>query len=91
MRAGLAPTSARAYQALREASASGDAMASDNGREVGEKRRRDRLAASLRENLKRRKVQQKGRARENGSAEHEAADSRVALEPSPTAPGERGA
>ena len=58
MRAGLAPTSVRAYQALRGASASRDAMASDNGREVGEKRRRDRLAASLRENLKRRKIQQ---------------------------------
>ena len=37
-------------------------MASDNGREIAEKRRRDRLAASLRENLKRRKTQQRGRA-----------------------------
>jgi hypothetical protein len=37
-------------------------MASDNGREVAEKRRRDRLAASLRENLKRRKTQQRDRA-----------------------------
>ena len=37
-------------------------MASDDGRETGEKRRRDRLAASLRENLKRRKAQQRGRA-----------------------------
>ena len=42
-------------------------MASDNGREIGEKRRRDRLAASLRENLKRRKSQQRGRAIENGA------------------------
>ena len=37
-------------------------MASDHGRETGEKRRRERLAASLRENLKRRKAQQRGRA-----------------------------
>jgi len=36
-------------------------MASDGGREIGEKRRRERLAASLRENLKRRKAQQRGR------------------------------
>ena len=42
-------------------------MASDNGREIGEKRRRDRLAASLRENLKRRKIQQRGRATENSA------------------------
>ena len=42
-------------------------MASDDGREIGEKRRRDRLAASLRENLKRRKIQQRGRAIENGA------------------------
>ncbi len=37
-------------------------MASDDGREIAERRRRDRLAASLRENLKRRKAQQRGRA-----------------------------
>jgi len=37
-------------------------MASDVGREIAEKRRRARLAASLRENLKRRKAQQRGRA-----------------------------
>jgi len=36
-------------------------MASDDGRETGERRRRERLAASLRENLKRRKAQQRGR------------------------------
>jgi hypothetical protein len=38
------------------------AMGRDEGREVGEKRRRERLAAALRENLKRRKAQQRGRA-----------------------------
>jgi hypothetical protein len=43
-------------------------MASDNGREIAEKRRRERLAASLRENLKRRKAQQRGR--ENRSADN---------------------
>jgi hypothetical protein len=37
-------------------------MASDGGRETAEKRRRERLAASLRENLKRRKPQQRCRA-----------------------------
>ena len=37
-------------------------MGRDEGREVGEKRRRERLAAALRENLKRRKAQQRGRA-----------------------------
>jgi hypothetical protein len=44
-------------------------MASDDGREVGVKRRRDRLAASLRENLKRRKAQQRSRANETQAAE----------------------
>jgi hypothetical protein len=38
------------------------AMSRDEGREVGEQRRRERLAAALRENLKRRKAQQRGRA-----------------------------
>jgi hypothetical protein len=42
-------------------------MAGDNGREIGQKRRRDRLAASLRENLKQRKIQQKSRAIENSA------------------------
>jgi hypothetical protein len=37
-------------------------MASDHGRETGEKRRRERLAAALRENLKRRKTQQRSRS-----------------------------
>jgi hypothetical protein len=40
-------------------------MASDDGRETGEKRRRERLAAALRENLKRRKAQQRGRSGRN--------------------------
>lgn len=43
-------------------------MTRDDGREVGEKRRRDRLAAALRENLKRRKAQQRGRAAANQAA-----------------------
>lgn len=37
-------------------------MSRDEGREVGEKRRRERLAAALRENLKRRKAQHRERA-----------------------------
>lgn len=37
-------------------------MTRDDGRDIGEKRRRERLAAALRENLKRRKAQQRGRA-----------------------------
>jgi len=36
-------------------------MTRDDGRETGERRRRERLAAALRENLKRRKTQQRGR------------------------------
>jgi len=40
-------------------------MTRDDGREVGEKRRRERLAAALRENLKRRKAQQRGREATN--------------------------
>ncbi len=36
-------------------------MIRDDGREIGERRRRERLAAALRENLKRRKVQRRGR------------------------------
>ena len=49
-------------------------MASDNGRGIAERRRRERLEASLRENLKRRKAQERGRAGaaavrpENGAA-----------------------
>jgi hypothetical protein len=59
-------------------------MASDNGREIGEKRRRDRLAASLRENLKRRKIQQRGRAIDG--APRGPADIHAARESSPPAP-----
>jgi hypothetical protein len=40
-------------------------MASDDGRRIGVERRGERLAAALRENLKRRKAQQRGR---NGAA-----------------------
>ncbi len=36
-------------------------MTRDDGREIGERRRRERLAAALRENLKRRKAQRRGR------------------------------
>jgi hypothetical protein len=49
-------------------------MGSDDGREVGERRRRDRLAAALRENLKRRKAQRRGRAHEAGAAAGRPAD-----------------
>ncbi len=37
-------------------------MSRDELRQVGDERRRERLAAALRENLKRRKAQQRGRA-----------------------------
>ena len=37
-------------------------MTRDDGREIGERRRRERLAAALRENLKRRKAQRRARA-----------------------------
>jgi hypothetical protein len=37
-------------------------MAGDDGREIAERRRRERLAAALRENLKRRNAQRRGRA-----------------------------
>jgi hypothetical protein len=36
-------------------------MADDNGREIAEKRRKQRLEAALRVNLKQRKVQQRAR------------------------------
>jgi hypothetical protein len=42
-------------------------------REAQEQRRRERLAASLRENLKRRKAQQRGRAAQDAPATGEAA------------------
>jgi len=37
-------------------------MAGDDGRGIGQEQRRKRLSATLRENLKRRKAQQRGRA-----------------------------
>jgi len=37
-------------------------MNGDHGRATGEERRRERLSASLRDNLKRRKAQTRGRA-----------------------------
>jgi hypothetical protein len=40
----------------------GESMGANVEREAQEQRRRERLAASLRENLKRRKAQQRGRA-----------------------------
>ena len=40
----------------------GESMGANVEREAREQRRRERLAASLRENLKRRKAQQRGRA-----------------------------
>jgi hypothetical protein len=62
-------------------------MASDHGREIGQKRRRDRLAASLRENLKRRKAQQHGRAREIGAAGGRLEDKEAAQDSSPSLSG----
>jgi hypothetical protein len=44
-------------------------MSPDDGRQTTEDRRRARLAASLRENLKRRKTQQRSRAVEEPAAE----------------------
>jgi hypothetical protein len=57
-------------------------MTRDEGREVGERRRRERLAAALRENLKRRKAQQRGRA-----ATQPAPDERPMSESASEAPG----
>jgi hypothetical protein len=68
----------------------GDAMASDHGRETGAKRRRERLAASLRENLKRRKAQQRGRAAGNDGDAHHAAGAEALQEVPPLA-ADRGA
>jgi hypothetical protein len=58
-------------------------MAGDHGREIGEKRRRDRLAASLRENLKRRKAQQQARAREIGATGDSPGNKEAASDSSP--------
>jgi hypothetical protein len=62
--AALAPAFRRAYLAQRdgvEAGVRGAAMALDQGRGEAEARRK-RLASALRENLKRRKAQQRGRS-----------------------------
>jgi hypothetical protein len=58
-------------------------MASDGGREIGERRRRDRLAAALRENLKRRKAQQRGRAHGVGAAARRSPDDQAAPDAAP--------
>jgi hypothetical protein len=57
-------------------------MGANVEREAQEQRRRERLAASLRENLKRRKAQQRGRAAldapaTGGAPTPEATDARV--------------
>jgi hypothetical protein len=51
-------------------------MAGDDGREIAERRRRERLAAALRENLKRRKTQRREReaAQDAASPEGRPAD-----------------
>jgi hypothetical protein len=46
--------------------AAGDAMAGDGGRAIAEKRRKERLEAALRANLKQRKAQQRARAKAPG-------------------------
>jgi hypothetical protein len=56
-------------------------MGANVEREAQEQRRRERLAASLRENLKRRKAQQRGRAAQDAPATSEA--------PAPDATGAR--
>ncbi|MGO8799095.1 MAG: hypothetical protein ACLQE9_20200 [Roseiarcus sp.] len=63
-------------------------MASDHGREIGERRRRDRLAAALRENLKRRKAQQRGRTPGGAATVHRAPDVPAAVAAAP--PSENG-
>jgi hypothetical protein len=69
---------------MRYAGALRDAMASGNGREIGEQRRRERLAASLRENLKKRKNQQRGRAIVSGAAGSASGDVQALKESAPT-------
>jgi hypothetical protein len=64
-------------------------MASDNGREIGEQRRRERLAKSLRENLKKRKKQQRGRAIVSDGAAHQSEGVPAAKEFSSTLSGDR--
>ncbi len=57
-------------------------MNRDDGRETGERRRRERLAAALRENLKRRKAQRRGRAATEEAIEPEGPPSGAREEPS---------
>jgi len=56
-------------------------MSANVEREAQERKRRERLAASLRENLKRRKAQQRGRAAQDTPEPGDA--------PAPDAPGAR--
>jgi hypothetical protein len=56
-------------------------MSANVEREAQERKRRERLAASLRENLKRRKAQQRGRAAQDAPAQDDA--------PASEAPGAR--
>ncbi len=57
-------------------------MTRDDGREIGDSRRRERLAAALRENLKRRKAQRRGRAAREEPASPGAASTSAHEEPS---------
>jgi uncharacterized membrane protein len=50
-------------------------MSANVEREAQERKRRERLAASLRENLKRRKAQQRGRAAQDAPAPGDASAS----------------
>jgi hypothetical protein len=50
-------------------------MASDGGREIAEKRRKERLEAALRANLKQRKAQQRARLAKTQGASAEMNDS----------------
>ena len=59
---GLAPPAGSPYQACPGDRSGGNTMNGDHGRATGEERRRERLSASLRDNLKRRKTQMRGRA-----------------------------
>ncbi len=52
-------------------------MSGNLEREADERRRRERLAASLRENLKRRKAQRRGRAAKNDEAGPDVATERA--------------
>ena len=58
------------------------AMAQDDGREIGERRRRERLAVALRENLKRRKAQRRARAAKGEAAPPDGPSTAAREEPS---------